>query len=101
MGGKYSLSGFIAFLDTHGIIHQPLSEFIAFLDTHVIIHQSSCSDTSAQNGRAKRKHRHLLDTARSLLLSSFVLSIFGGETVLTAAYFLNRMPTRLLLSFTL
>ena len=58
LGGEYSLSEFIAFLDTHGIIHQ-----------------SSCSDTPAQNGRAERKHRHLLDTARSLLLS-FVPSVF-------------------------
>ena len=79
MGGEYSLSEFIAFLDTHGIIHQ-----------------SSCSDTPAQNGRAERKHRHLLDTARSLLLSSSVPSVFWGEAVLTAAYLLNRMPTPLL-----
>ncbi|GFS40400.1 anaphase-promoting complex/cyclosome 2 [Actinidia rufa] len=79
LGGEYSLSEFIAFLDTHGIIHQ-----------------SSCSDTPAQNGRAERKQRHLLDTARSLLLSSSVPSVFWGEAVLTAAYLLNRMPTPLL-----
>ncbi|XP_028085425.1 uncharacterized protein LOC114286457 [Camellia sinensis] len=46
-----------------------LFEFEKFLATHGTIHQSSCSDTLAQNGRAERKHRHLLDTARSLLLS--------------------------------
>ncbi|CAL5429371.1 unnamed protein product [Camellia sinensis] len=73
-----------------------LSEFEEYLATHGTIHQSSCSDTPAQNGRAERKHRHLLDTARSLLLSSFVPSVFWGETVLTAAYLLNRMPTPLL-----
>ena len=45
-----------------------LSEFEDYLATHGTIHQSSCSDTPAQNGRAERKHHHLLDTARSLLL---------------------------------
>ena len=78
LGGEYSLSEFIAFLDTHGIIHQ-----------------SSCSDTPAQNGRAERKHRHLLDTAHSLLLSSVPL-VFWEEAVLITVYLLNRMPTPLL-----
>jgi transposase InsO family protein len=76
LGGEYSLSEFAKFLDTHGTIHQ-----------------SSCTNTPAQNGKAERKHRHLLNTARSLLLSSSVPSIFWGEAVLTAAYLLNRMPT--------
>ncbi|GFS43672.1 hypothetical protein Acr_00g0086360 [Actinidia rufa] len=58
--------------------------------------QSSCFDTPAQNGRAERKHRHLLDTARSLLLSSSVPSVFWGQAILTAAYLLNRMLTHLL-----
>ncbi|GFS43671.1 hypothetical protein Acr_00g0086350 [Actinidia rufa] len=70
--------------------------FLEVVDTRGIIYQSSCSDTPAQNGRAERKHRHLLDTARSFLLSSFVPSVFWGEAILTAAYLLNRMPTPLL-----
>ncbi|GFS37380.1 hypothetical protein Acr_00g0051640 [Actinidia rufa] len=48
------------------------------------------------HSRAERKHRHLLDIARSLLLSSSVPSVFWGEAVLTAVYLLNRMPTPLL-----
>ena len=32
-----------------------------------IIHQTSCPHTSQQNGVAKRKHRHLLDVAHTLL----------------------------------
>ena len=66
-----------------------LSEFEEFLATHGTIHQSTCSNTPAQNGRAERKHRHLVDIVCSLLLSSFVPSVFWGEAVLTAAYLLN------------
>ena len=73
-----------------------LSEFIVFLDTHGIIHQSSCSNTPAQNCRVERKYHHLLDMARSLLLSSSIHSVFWKEVVLTTAYLMNRMPTPLL-----
>ncbi|KAG5528833.1 hypothetical protein RHGRI_029481 [Rhododendron griersonianum] len=59
LGGEYSLTEFIDFLPTHGTVHQ-----------------SSCTDTPSQNGHAERKHRHLLNTARSLLLSSYVPSVF-------------------------
>jgi hypothetical protein len=79
LGGEYSLGEFTDFLATNGTIHQ-----------------SACTDTPSQNGRAERKHRHLLNTARSLLLSSSVPAVFWGEAVLTAAYLLNRMPTPLL-----
>lgn len=65
---------------------------------HGTIHQSSCTDTLAQNGRAERKYRHLLDTAWSLLLSSSMPAVFWGKAILTAAYLLNWMPTPLLCS---
>jgi len=40
------------------------------------IHQTSCTDTPEQNGVAERKYRHIVETARSLLLSAFVPSEF-------------------------
>ena len=40
------------------------------LKTHGTIHQQSCPHTHQQNGTAERKHRHLLDATRSLLLSA-------------------------------
>ncbi|GJS23648.1 retrovirus-related pol polyprotein from transposon TNT 1-94 [Tanacetum coccineum] len=57
------------------------------------IYQTSCTDTPQQNGVSERKHRHLVETARSFLLSADVPSVFWGEAVLTATYVINRIPT--------
>ncbi|KAK2414048.1 putative mitochondrial protein [Trifolium repens] len=61
-----------------------------------IIHQSSCPNTPQQNGVAERKNRHLLEVARALLFSSKVPNYLWGEAVLTAAYLINRMPSKVL-----
>ena len=57
------------------------------------IRQTLCIDTPQQNGVAERKHRHLVETARSFLLSAEVPSIFWAEAIHTAAYVINRIPT--------
>jgi hypothetical protein len=57
------------------------------------IHQTSCTDTPEQNGVAERKHRHIVETARSLLLCTFVPSEFWGEAVLTAVSLINTIPS--------
>ena len=41
-----------------------------------IIHQTSCSHSPQQNGVVERKHRHLLEIARSLYLQSKVPAKF-------------------------
>ncbi|XP_057495256.1 retrovirus-related Pol polyprotein from transposon TNT 1-94 isoform X3 [Actinidia eriantha] len=66
-----------------------------FLD-HGIIHQSSCTNTPQQNGVAERKNRHLLEMARTMCFLMQVPKSFWGEAVLTAAYLINRLPTRVL-----
>jgi len=45
---------------------------------------------------AERKNRHLLEVARSLMLSTHVPKQFWGEAVLTTTYLINRMPSRVL-----
>ena len=53
------------------------------------IHQTSCTDTHEQNYVVEKKHRHIVETARSLLLSTFVPSVFWGEVVLSIIGLIN------------
>ena len=65
-----------------------------FLSSNGIIHQKSCVDTPQQNGVAERKNRHLLEVARSLIFSMNVRKLHQGDAILTAAYLINRMPSK-------
>jgi transposase InsO family protein len=72
------------------------SQFQSFLTLQGIIHQSSCAHTPQQNGVAERKNRHLVETARTLLLHHNVPSRFWGDALLTACHLINRMPSSVL-----
>ena len=61
--------------------------------TYKALSQRSCPHTPQQNGVTERKHRHILETARSLLFPASVPSLFWAEAVLTAVCFLNRIPS--------
>ena len=69
------------------------NKFCELLALDGTIHQTSCTDTPEQNGVAERKHRHIVETARSLLLSASVPSVFWGEVVLTAVGLINTIPS--------
>ena len=71
-----------------------------YLSDEGIVHQSTCVDTPQQNGIAERKNRHLLEVARSLMFSSNVPKNFWGEAVLTAAFLINWVPSKVLNYFT-
>ncbi|RVW44081.1 Retrovirus-related Pol polyprotein from transposon TNT 1-94 [Vitis vinifera] len=73
-----------------------LAQFTSFMSHHGILHQSSCAHTPQQNGVAERKNRHLVETARTLLLHSHVPFRFWGDAILTACYLINRMPSSVL-----
>jgi hypothetical protein len=72
------------------------NDFGAYLSHHGIIHQTTCVNTAEQNGVAERKNRHLLEVARSLMFMMNVPKFLWGEAVKTAAYLINRMPSRVL-----
>ena len=66
------------------------------LSSHSIVHQSSCPYTQAQNGIAKCKHRHLIETAITLLHHSSVPINFWFDAIATATFLINRMPSSIL-----
>ncbi|GKA46039.1 retrovirus-related pol polyprotein from transposon TNT 1-94 [Tanacetum coccineum] len=69
------------------------NDFVGLLESDGTLYQTSCTDTPQQNGVVERKHRHLVETARSFLLSADVSSVFWGEADLTVTYVINRIPT--------
>ena len=60
------------------------------------MHQRSCPHTPQQNGLAERKHRHLMETTRTLLTTMHVPRSFWAEALSTSAYLINRLPTAVL-----
>ncbi|KAM2657198.1 hypothetical protein EV1_012593 [Malus domestica] len=69
------------------------TQFFCFLKTHGIIHQLTCPYTFERNGCAERKHRHIVETARTLLAASKVPHEFWIDAFATSIYLINRLPT--------
>ena len=70
--------------------------FSSFMSSHGILHQSSCAYTPQHIGVVERKNRHLVETARTLLLHHKVPHRFWGDAILAACYLINRMPASIL-----
>ena len=71
-------------------------EFQAYFQTNGLFHETSCTQTPQQNGVAERKNRHILETARALLIGANVPSRYWDDAVCTAVHLLNRMPSKVL-----
>lgn len=59
-------------------------KFRAFLAGQGTVPQLTCPATPQQNGIAKRKHRHIIETTRSLIYSSHAPLCFFRENCLNS-----------------
>lgn len=67
---KKQFSCVIKILQTDNVMEYTNSSLLQFLNQQGTVVQCLCPHTSQQNGRAKRKHHHILDSVRALLLSA-------------------------------
>ena len=67
-----------------------------YLTSCGINHRLSCPHTPAQNRTPERKHRHIIETALSLMNQASMPHKFWDEAASTVVYLINWMPTPLL-----
>lgn len=67
-----------------------------FYSKEGILLKTSCPHTPQQNGIVERKHRHLLEIARAIRFQASIPKRFWGECILTAAYIINRLPSKVI-----
>ena len=72
------------------------SKLLSFLSEQGTLSEFSCPYTSQQNGRTERKHRHILDSVRAMLISASCPERAWGEAALTAVHIINRLPSSVL-----
>lgn len=89
---------FIKVLRTDGGGEYTSNEFENFCVTHGIEHEITTPYTPQHNGLAERRNRIVLNMVRSMLKDKGLPHSFWGEAATTAAYILNRCPTKRLVS---
>ena len=68
----------------------------ALLTKHGIFHQVSCPYTPQQNGRAERKHRHIVETGLAMMFHSHIPASYWVHAFSSAVHIINRLPTKVL-----
>ncbi|KAE8697187.1 putative DEAD-box ATP-dependent RNA helicase 29-like [Hibiscus syriacus] len=73
--------------------YQPLRKWFC---ANGVQHRPSCPGTSEQNGKAERKHRHIVETGLTMLARAFLPQKFWSYVFVSAVYLINRLPTPVL-----
>ena len=73
--------------------YRPLKTILANFG---ISFQHPCSHTHNQNGKIERKHRHITETALSLLAQSSMPFQYWWDACATTTFLINRLPTKVL-----
>jgi len=68
--------------------------FTGYCEEKGIIRHLTVPYTPQQNGVAERRNRTLLDMVRSMMAQANLSISFWGDALLTAAYILNRVPSK-------
>jgi histone deacetylase 1/2 len=68
----------------------------AFFDALGILHHVSCPHTHQQNGTAKRKHRHIVETGLPLLSHASVPFPYWSDAFFTTCFLINHMPSKVI-----
>ena len=69
-------------------------QFKEFCEEKGILRHLTIPRTPQQNGAAERRNSTLLDMTRSMIAQANLPISFWGDTLLTAAYILNRVPSQ-------
>ncbi|KAE8672779.1 1,4-dihydroxy-2-naphthoate polyprenyltransferase [Hibiscus syriacus] len=64
--------------------------------TNGVQHRLSCPSTFEQNGKAERKHRHVVEMGLALLSQASLPLKFWSYSFISAVYLINRLPTKVL-----
>jgi transposase InsO family protein len=76
-GGEFTSNEFMSYCNDEGIIREVVPPY-----------------TPQQNGIAERKNRTIMNMVRTMLKGKNLPKELWGEAVSTAAYLLNRCPTK-------
>ena len=69
------------------------TDFQKYCSSNGIFHQFSCPHTPQQNGIAERKHRHIVETALTLISQSSLPLSYWPYAFASSIFLINRLPT--------